>query len=64
MLCALDEETDEAIAAQLGISRRTLLRWKHRPDFVAARDAFVEEVPDAAWRVRLERAIARAEALP
>jgi len=35
-LCYADELTDEAIARRLGISRRTLARWKHRPEFQAA----------------------------
>ena len=64
VLCALDEENDEMIAARLGISRRTLARWKRRPEFVAARDAFTERISDEIWRVRLDRAIAWAEVLP
>jgi hypothetical protein len=35
-LCALDEEKDEEIAARLGMSRRSLARWKRRADFQAA----------------------------
>jgi transposase len=35
-LCYVDELTDEAIARRLGISRRTLARWKQRPEFQAA----------------------------
>ena len=31
-----DAETDEAIARRLGIARRTLARWKGRPEFAAA----------------------------
>lgn len=38
-LCSLKYETDEEIAARLGICRRTLARWKHRPEF-----AFAERV--------------------
>jgi hypothetical protein len=34
-LCFQDTETDEQIARQLGIVRRTLARWKQRPEFVA-----------------------------
>ena len=35
-LCVQDILTDEQIARQLGIVRRTLARWKQRPDFAAA----------------------------
>ena len=35
-LCFQDTLTDEQIAGQLGIVRRTLARWKKRPDFAAA----------------------------
>ena len=35
-LCFQDTDTDEQIACQLGIVRRTLARWKQRPEFMAA----------------------------
>ena len=35
-LCVQDTLIDEQIAGQLGIARRTLARWKKRPDFAAA----------------------------
>ena len=35
-LCFQDTLTDEQIARQLGIVRRTLARWKRRTDFAAA----------------------------
>ena len=35
-LCYRDAEPDEAIARRLGVARRTLARWKRRPDFAAA----------------------------
>ena len=35
-LCFQDTLTDEQIARQLGIVRRTLARWKQRADFAAA----------------------------
>jgi hypothetical protein len=38
-LCVLDQQTDAQIAQQLGIGRRTLARWKQRPEFVAAMTA-------------------------
>ena len=39
VLCYFDDESDEEIAAELGVCRRTLARWKHRPEF-----AFAERV--------------------
>ena len=50
-LCFQDTLTDEQIAGQLGIARRTLARWKKRPDFAVALAALqawqelVREVP-------------------
>ena len=38
-LSFLDVESDEQIAAQLGISRRTLARWRARPEYITARVA-------------------------
>ena len=35
-LCFQDTLTDEQIARQLGIVRRTLARWKKRAEFAAA----------------------------
>src|SRR5215213_7638651 len=35
-LCFQDTRTDAQIASQLGIVRRTLARWKKRPEFAAA----------------------------
>src|SRR5215207_286913 len=35
-LCFRDTDSDEQIARQLGIVRRTLARWKRRADFAAA----------------------------
>ena len=35
-LCYLDEEPDERIARRLGVARRTLARWKRRPEYAAA----------------------------
>ena len=39
LLCVHDAEPDAAIARRLGVSRRTLARWKRRPEFAAARAA-------------------------
>ena len=36
VLCYFDELTDEQIARELGICRRTLARWKLRPEFRVA----------------------------
>ena len=35
-VCVQDTLSDEQIAGQLGIARRTLARWKKRPDFAVA----------------------------
>ncbi len=35
-MCFQDIRTDEQIARQLGIARRTLARWKKRSEFAAA----------------------------
>ena len=35
-LCFQDTLTDEQLAGQLAIARRTLARWKKRPDFAVA----------------------------
>lgn len=48
-LLAADELTDEQIAAQVGISRRVLARWKRHPDF----DALVQHHLDV-FRRRVE----------
>ena len=34
--CFPDEERDELIARRLGVARRTLARWKRRPEYAAA----------------------------
>lgn len=38
-LCYQDDQNDAEIAAQLGVCRRTLARWKRRGDFRAAWEA-------------------------
>ncbi len=45
--CAQDRETDVAIARRLGIGRRTLARWKQRPEFRAALAALQAQQADA-----------------
>jgi hypothetical protein len=57
---ALDHWTDEQIARQLGIARRTLARWKRRPEWAAAKVAgdtvfqatVFEPPPAGAWWAR------------
>lgn len=47
--CSIDDETDEEIAARLGVCRRTLARWKQRLEFRAASVAVLEYM-DEEWR--------------
>lgn len=49
-LVALDALTDEEIAAQVGISRSTLKRWKAEPEFMADVESFLE-----AFRAKVRR---------
>lgn len=42
VLLYFDEQSDDHIAAELGVCRRTLARWKHRPDFVLAEQVIDE----------------------
>jgi hypothetical protein len=39
VLSVMDELKDEQIAAAIGVSRRTLVRWRHRDDYLTARAA-------------------------
>jgi hypothetical protein len=48
LMVAEDEKTDEAIAAEVGISRVTLHQWKKKPEFAAEVDAHVEAFKDRA----------------
>jgi len=43
-MIAEDRETDQRIAAVVGVSRRTIEYWKHRPDIKAR----ISEICDAA----------------
>jgi hypothetical protein len=45
---ARDEQTDDEIAASIGVKRRTLTRWRKRPDFAARVATLVEEAREAA----------------
>jgi hypothetical protein len=54
----IDLLPDSVIARQLGITRRTLARWKHRPEFMATMAGFHElySWPEQALRLhRLKR---------
>ena len=57
-LCFQDTLTDEQIAGQLGIARRTLSRWKKRPDFAAALAALL------AWQELVSEAPTAGEPAP
>jgi hypothetical protein len=65
--CYWDEQNDEEIARGLGVSRRTLARWKHHPAFIAARAKAAAE-HDAALkaeaRARARLVIAELAAIP
>jgi hypothetical protein len=45
-----DRMTDEAIARQVGVCRRTLAYWKTHPDFIAAAERMI-----AAYAAELRR---------
>ncbi len=66
--CYWDRENDEQIARRLGISRRTLARWKHHPAFIAARAKASAEYSERLRREFLERSraemVARMSAIP
>jgi hypothetical protein len=52
-LLADDNLTDEQIAEQAGISRRTLARWKDHPEFVAQVQQVVGQLERAALRLAI-----------
>jgi hypothetical protein len=54
--CAQDRLTDVAIARRLGIGRRTLARWKHRPEFRAALAALQAQPAEAPSALEAEDA--------
>lgn len=54
-LCFLDREPDEAIARRLGVARRTLARWKRRPEYAAAWVALLAYFDAEQERERAER---------
>lgn len=57
-LVAADELTDEAIAAAVGVSRRTLTYWKRHPEFrarVAARQREARALWRREWLAELRR---------
>ena len=53
---AQDRETDVAIARRLGIGRRTLARWKQRPEFRAALAALQAQQAEAPRALEAEDA--------
>jgi hypothetical protein len=60
---ALDNETDEQIAAAAGISRRTLATWKLHPGFAARVDQHRAEFHDQARRCGIALVARRVAAL-
>ena len=50
-----DRLTDEAIARQVGVCRRTLAYWKVHPDFVAAAQRMVDRYAAELRRDSLRR---------
>ena len=50
-----DRLTDEAIARQVGVCRRTLGYWKAHPDFVAAAQRLVDDYANELRRDALRR---------
>lgn len=46
VLLADDHQTDEQIAQELGITRRTLAYWKNEPEFISAVEAAKKEIRD------------------
>ncbi|MDP9362881.1 MAG: helix-turn-helix domain-containing protein [Chloroflexota bacterium] len=54
-LCFRNEERDEAIARRLGVSRRTLVRWKRRPEYAAAYHALLAFYDEELRRERTAR---------
>lgn len=55
VLCDLDDETDEEVAARLGVCRRTLARWKLRPEFCFAQHVIGEYAFQMSVREMVER---------
>lgn len=49
-LVAEDQQSNEAIAAAIGIKRQTLDLWKRRPDFAARVEAIRQQ-----WRAQIEQ---------
>lgn len=55
VLLAADELTDEQIAAEVGVSRRSLATWKHDPDFQAHIGGIVGEMQAGMLRLRIAK---------
>ena len=58
VLCYFDDETDEEIAAELGVCRRTLARLKLRPEFLFAERVIGELAFEQGVRAMVERRLA------
>ena len=51
--------TDAEVAAEVGVTDRTVLRWKLRPEFRARVEGLAREIGDATLRVALARRLRR-----
>ena len=64
VLCYFDELPDERIARELGVCRRTLARWKRRPDLQAAYGAATDVGPRLIEKQYREQITALARGAP
>ena len=62
-LVAEDAQTDEEIAASVGVDRRTLTRWKHDEDFIAEVRRLIEEYEKQILHVGIAQRRKRLDAL-
>lgn len=64
-----NRQTDDEIARSLGVSRRTLARWKHYPEtkyliavFIAYSSSLHKERRDTEWRLAFDGEMAELDA--
>ena len=58
-LCFEGKQNDEDVAAQLGVCRRTLARWKHRELFKTTTERLCDEWIERLHRRHVEQLLAR-----